>query len=113
MASMAVPRLVPKEGREDEDGINWIKIAAGGTLLAGGFLVLTGNRKAGLATAAAGTALALLDQQQLIRSWWNQIPAYVDQLQGLLGKVQGTIDDVAAKREALRQALTGENNPQR
>lgn len=105
MASMAVPRLVRSSGHDEADGVDWIKIAAGGTLLAGGLLVLTGNRKAGIATAAAGTALALLDQQQLIRSWWNQIPGYVDQVQNLIGKMQGAIDDMAEKREKLRDAL--------
>src|ERR1700722_5755781 len=37
---------------------NWARIAAGGSLLASGLLLLTGNRRAGLMTAAAGTALA-------------------------------------------------------
>lgn len=105
MASMAVPRLVRSSGHDEGDGVDWIKVAAGGTLLAGGLLVLTGNRKAGIATAAAGTALALLDQQQLIRNWWNQIPGYVDQVQNLIGKMQGAIDEMAEKREKLRDAF--------
>jgi hypothetical protein len=44
-------------------GTSWALYAAGGSLLAGGLLLLTGNRRAGLVTAASGTALALLDQQ--------------------------------------------------
>ncbi|HWA94278.1 MAG TPA: hypothetical protein VG844_06720 [Terracidiphilus sp.] len=104
MASIAVAKLVKRSEHEDEE-IDWIKIAAGGSLVAGGLLVLTGNRKSGLAAAAAGTALALLDQQSVIRKWWNQMPAYVDQLQGILGKVREAVDEVASKREALREAL--------
>ena len=34
------------------EGTNWARIAAGGSLLAGGLLLLTGNRRAGLMTAA-------------------------------------------------------------
>jgi hypothetical protein len=104
MASIAVAKLVKRSEHEDEE-IDWIKIAAGGSLVAGGLLVLTGNRKSGLAAAAAGTALALLDQQSVIRKWWNQMPAYVDQLQGILGKVREAVDEVASKREALREVL--------
>ncbi len=104
MASIAVAKLVKRSGHEEEE-IDWVKIAAGGSLVAAGLLVLTGNRKSGVAAAAAGTALAVLDQQPVIRKWWNQIPGFVDQLQGFLGKVQVAVDEVAAKREALRQAL--------
>ena len=49
------------------EGTNWVRIAAGGSLLAGGLLLLTGNRRAGLMTAASGTALALLDRAIEIR----------------------------------------------
>ena len=109
MASVAVPRLVKKSGPEEDESVDWIKVAAGGALMVGGLLVITGNRKAGIVTAAAGTVMAVMDQQQLIRNWWNQIPGYLDQLQGLTSKVQDAIDEVASKREALRQALTGED----
>jgi hypothetical protein len=49
--------------------------------------------------------LAVLDQQETLRSWWNALPGYIDQVQGLLGQVQDTVNDVAIKREALRRAL--------
>ncbi|MDE3201640.1 MAG: hypothetical protein KGN79_12050 [Acidobacteriota bacterium] len=104
MASAAVVKLVKRSGHEGEE-IDWVKIAAGGSLVAAGLLVITGNRKSGVAAAAAGTALALLDQQPVIRKWWNQLPGYVDQLQGFLSKVQEAVDDVASKREKLREVL--------
>ena len=106
MASVAVPKLVPRVMREDDDSIDWVKIAAGGTLMAGALLLLTGNRKAGIAAAATGTALAVLDQQELIVSWWRQIPGYIDRAQHLIVQVQGAVEEMAAKREALRKALT-------
>jgi ABC-type transporter Mla subunit MlaD len=68
-------------------------------------LLLSGNRRAGLLAAASGTTLALLDQQETLRSWWNALPGYIDQVQGLLGQVQDTVNEVAVKREALRRVL--------
>src|SRR5580692_12686376 len=54
--------------------VDWVNLAAGSALLVGGLLFLTEKRRAGIAVAAAGTALALLDQQEAVRTWWNRIP---------------------------------------
>jgi hypothetical protein len=85
--------------------VDWIAVAAGGSLLVGGFLLLTGQRRAGMVAAASGTALALLDQQETLRSWWTLIPGYVDEVQQIIGRVQGVVEDIAAKRESLQQVL--------
>jgi hypothetical protein len=90
----------------EAEGTNWARIAAGGSLLASGLLLLTGNRRAGLATAAAGTALALLDQQEVVKALWDALPGYVDQAQNLLGQVEETVVELAAQRERLHTILT-------
>jgi hypothetical protein len=68
-------------------------------------LLLAGQRRAGLVAAASGTALALLDQKETLRSWWNLLPGFIDDVQRVLGQVQGGVEDIAAKRETLRQIL--------
>jgi hypothetical protein len=88
-----------------EDG-DWIAYAAGGTLVAGGLLLLAGARRAGMVAAASGTALALLDQQETLLAWWNALPGYLDQVQKVLGKVENTVNEAAAKREDLRRILS-------
>ena len=108
MASAAIHKLVPRTGQGEEDGVDWLKMAAGGSLLLGGLLIITGNRKAGIAAAATGTALSLIDQQELVKSWWRQVPGYFDQAQRIIGQVQGAVDEMKSKREALRQALNKE-----
>jgi hypothetical protein len=85
---------------------NWVRFVASGTLVAGGLLMLNGRRRAGLAVAASGTALAMLDQQELLRTWWNALPGYIDDLQGMLGKVQCTVDELSSQRERLHQILS-------
>ena len=84
---------------------NWIALAAGGTLVAGGLMLLLGQRRAGLVAAASGTALALLDQQEAVRWWWNTLPGYIDDVQGLIGQVQGTVEELAVQRDRLRRVL--------
>jgi hypothetical protein len=90
----------------DAEGTNWARIAAGGSLLASGLLLLTGNRRAGLATAAAGTALALLDQQEVVKALWDALPGYVDQAQHILGQVEETVVELATQRDRLHTILT-------
>ncbi len=95
----------PETPAAESKSTNWVRIAAGGTILAGGLLLLTGRRRAGLLTATTGTTLALLDQQETLRSWWHLLPAYIDEVQRVLNQVQGTVEDVAIKREKLRKIL--------
>jgi hypothetical protein len=85
---------------------NWARVAAGGGLLAGGLLLLTGNKKAALVAAASGTALAMLDQQETVKAWWNSLPGYIDTVQQLLGQVEQTVAEVAAQRERMHRILT-------
>lgn len=84
---------------------NWVQMAAGGSLLVGGLLLLTGNRRAGTVAAVSGAALVLLDQKEAVRTWWNALPGYIDDVQGVLNQVQETVEDIAAHREKLRRIL--------
>jgi len=90
---------------EDCEEKNWTSIAAAGALVVGGLLLLTGWRRAGMVTAAAGTALTLLDQEETIRTWWTVVPGYIESVQKVLDQVEGTVEEIEAKRETLRQIL--------
>lgn len=88
------------------DDANWARMFAGGGLLAGGLLMLSGHRKAGLLAAASGTALALLDQQEIVRAWWDALPGYIEKVQQVVTQVEEAVDEVASQRERLHQILT-------
>lgn len=87
------------------DSIDWVRIAAASSLIAGGLLYIAGERRAGIAAAATGTALAMIDQQDVLRAWWRQLPGYVDQVQQMLDDVQTLVEDITGKRERLREVL--------
>jgi len=97
------PELAPATSETDYS--DWLLYAAAGTLAAGGVLLVSGNRKAGLAVAAAGAALAMLDQQETVKACWNALPGYLTEIQEILSRVQGTMDEVAAQGAKLREAL--------
>jgi hypothetical protein len=92
-------------GTEKSEPMNWIGFAAGGSLVAAGLLLLVGERRAGMVAAASGTALAMLNEKETLLSWWNAMPVYIEQVQGVLNKVQTSMEEVDAKREALHRVL--------
>jgi hypothetical protein len=94
----------PSRAQESET-MSWVGYAAGGTLVAAGLLLISGQRRSGIVAAAAGSALALLDQRETVNSWWNALPGLIDNVTGLLNQVQGAVEDVAVKRETLRRVL--------
>jgi hypothetical protein len=76
-----------------------------GTLVASGALLVAGKRRAGLVTAVAGAALVMLDQQEVVSQWWNALPGYLDEMQGMLGRAQAAVDDLSVQGEKLRRVL--------
>jgi|SRR5271165_4648301 len=101
-----ITRRVP-----DSEGASWARYAAAGSLLAGGILLVTGNRRAGLVTAATGAALALLDQQETVKEWWNALPGYIESVQNVLSEVEETVAEVALQRERLHRIITNPREP--
>jgi len=100
------PELAPATSESAcSDCGDWLLYSAAGTLVAGSVLLVTGNRKAGLAVAATGAALAMLDQQETVKACWEALPGYLTEIQGILARVQNTVEEIAAQGARLREAL--------
>jgi len=100
------PELAPAISESACSGCgDWLLYSAAGTLAAGGVLLATGNRKAGLAVAATGAALAMLDQQETVKACWDALPGYLSEIQSILARVQNTVEEIAAQGTKLREAL--------
>ena len=108
---VVVPRSKAETGLGDAPSSNransipWIRYAAACTLAASGALLVTGKRRAGLVTAVTGAALAMLDQQEVVNAWWNALPGYLEEIQGLLGRAQTAVEDLSAQGKKLRRVL--------
>jgi hypothetical protein len=53
----------------------------------------------------AGAALVMLDQQEVVSQWWNALPGYLEEMQGMLGRAQAAVDDLSVQGEKLRRVL--------
>jgi len=84
---------------------DWTTILAAATLVAGGALMLSGHRKIGLAVAAAGTGLALIDEQDMIKDWWKSMPGYLQEAQAVLDKVEGYLNEANVQGQKIQGIL--------
>ncbi len=78
------------------DGIKeqeWVGLLAAGTLMAGGALLVSGKKRAGLLVAAAGTALALMEEKEAIESLWKKLPGYLREAQSFVDKAEVYLKD--------------------
>ena len=91
----------------EDDRFNWVRMAAVGTLALSGVLLMSGRKRAGLVAAVSGTALAMLDKQDSLKAWWETLPIYLDDVQLMLGRAQGAVDNFSAQREKLHDIITG------
>jgi hypothetical protein len=40
-----------------------------------------------------------------VSQWWNALPAYLEEMQGMLGRAQAAVDDLSVQGEKLRRVL--------
>ena len=85
---------------------DWVAVAASGSLIAGGLLLLAGKKRAGLVAAASGTALAVLGHEDTVRHWWDSLPRYLGQAHSVLDQAQEVVEKIADKGQSLRRALS-------
>jgi hypothetical protein len=92
----------PASGSQPQDWTHWV---AAGVVIAGGALMITGNRRAGVAVAAAGTALALIEEQDAIAEIWQNVPEYLSRAQDFLDKVEQYLAEASAQGQRIQSLL--------
>lgn len=90
---------------------DWAKVAACGSLVVGGLLLVTGHKRAGLVMAASGTAIALMDHEDSLKRWWEALPGYVDRAQTMFEQVRDVMEGISERGESLRRILSREQGP--
>lgn len=86
--------------------VPWTRGVAAASLIASAALLITGRRRAGLATAAAGATVALLENPDAVRDFWNSIPDYIHNGQDFLSRAEGLLDEVNRQSARVRDLLS-------
>ncbi len=96
------PTALATKGNDTQD---WTSIAAAAAVVGGGVLMVTGHKRAGLAVAAVGTMIALLDEPETIDSWWKNLPEYLKGAQEMLDKAEGYLNEAGIQGRRLQSLL--------
>ena len=66
---------------------------------------MTGHRRAGVAVAAAGTALALLEEQEAVKEWWKNLPGYLNDAQHFLDRIEDYLKEASVQGQRIQNIL--------
>jgi hypothetical protein len=105
MSLSKFPKQIEAKLPSSLNSVPWTRSLAAGTLLASAVLLVTGKRKAAIAVAAAGAAVALLEDPDGVRRFWGDVPSYVQAGQKLLARVEGLVEQAAEQGIRLKDVL--------
>jgi hypothetical protein len=103
---MKLPYQIEARVPEAVTEFPWARAVAAGSLIAGAYLLIAGRRKTALAVAAAGAAVAVLENPETAREIWDKVPGYLRAGQDFLVRAEDFVEDIAKKGEKFREALT-------
>jgi hypothetical protein len=85
--------------------IPWTRTVAAGSFVVGALLLISGRRKTALAVSAAGAAVALLENPEIIREAWNAMPRMVRASQDFLVRVEDFVEELNKQGTHIRDVL--------
>ena len=85
------------------------RAAAAGSLVLSAALLMAGKRKSAVAAAAVAGAIAVMEEPELVKRLWDNIPKYLRRGQDFLVKVEDMVSEVTAQGEKLRETLKRED----
>lgn len=88
--------------------IPWTRTIAAGSLVVGALLLITGRRKSALAVSAAGAAVALLENPEIVREAWNAMPRLVRGGQDFLVRVEDFVEELNKQGSHIRKVIAGD-----
>jgi hypothetical protein len=83
----------------------WTRSVAAGTLVAGAVLLICGKRRSGIAVAAAGATVALLENPQAIKEAWEAMPRIMRSSHDFLARIEDFVDELNKQGIRLRSVL--------
>ncbi len=84
---------------------DWTHFVAAGAVVAGGLIIASGRRRTGMTVAALGTAMALVEEQDSVKLWWQRLPGLLDQAQHFLDRADVYLKEATEKGHRLQGIL--------
>lgn len=97
--------------RQLESGLSdfpWTRSVAAGSLVVSALLLISGRRKSGIAVAAAGAAVAMLESPEAVREVWDSMPRFVRAGQDFLVRIEDFVEELNRQGIRLRKVVSGD-----
>jgi hypothetical protein len=88
--------------------IPWTRTIAAGSLVVGALLLISGRRKSALAVSAAGAAVALLENPDIVREAWASMPRMVRASQDFLVRIEDFVEELNKQGGRIRKVIAGD-----
>jgi len=88
--------------------IPWTRTVAAGSFVVGAILLIAGRRKSALAVSAAGAAVALLENPEIVRDAWDAMPRLVRSGQDFLVRMEDFVEELNKQGQHLRKVIAHE-----
>jgi hypothetical protein len=108
MATELEPMKIASKIESSLSEIPWTRTVAAGSLVAGALLLIAGRRKSALAVSAAGAAVALLENPEIVRDAWNAMPRVIRSGQDFLVRIEDFVEELNKQSQHIRKVLVND-----
>ncbi len=108
MDTEVAPVKIARQLEDRLSEMHWTRGVAAGSLLVGAILLVTGRRKSALAVAAAGAAVALLENPEAVREFWDEVPRLLRSSQDFLVRIEDFMEELNKQGVRLRKAVSSD-----
>jgi hypothetical protein len=102
------PMKITRKIESSLSEIPWTRTIAAGSFVVGALLLLSGRRKSALAVSAAGAAVALLENPEMVRDAWNAMPRMIRTGQDFLVRIEDFMEELNKQSQHVRKVIIGE-----
>jgi hypothetical protein len=108
MSTELQPMKIASKIESSLSEIPWTRTVAAGSFVVGAILLIAGRRKSALAVSAAGAAVALLENPDIVREAWASMPRMVRASQDFLVRIEDFVEELNKQGGRIRKVLAGD-----
>ena len=108
MATELQPMKIASKIESSLSEIPWTRTVAAGSFVVGALLLISGRRKSALAVSAAGAAVALLENPEIVREAWDAMPRVIRSGQDFLVRIEDFVTELNKQGQHIRKVLVND-----
>ena len=108
MSTELQPMKIASKIESSLSEIPWTRTVAAGSLVVGALLLIAGRRKSALAVSAAGAAVALLENPEIVRDAWEAMPGVIRSGQDFLVRIEDFVAELNKQGQHIKKVLVND-----